>query len=243
MRTIILSPHLDDGAYSCGGWIWEQVRQGQEVIVCTLFAGSPVGIAIPPFAGLLQQTWGFQGDATTGRRAEDVAACEFLGCKWHHLEFLDCIYRYLPNQCQPLIHNLNDLSSPIKNDEYPLVEHITNRVRNLYPDDRNFLAPLGAGGHVDHRITRCVAERLGANLSYYLDLPYGSMTVDEFSTLLPAGARTEKYELSTQGMRAWQQAILLYPSQFHSFWGSVEDMETQITDFARSSLGCCFWKA
>jgi LmbE family N-acetylglucosaminyl deacetylase len=96
MRTIILSPHLDDGAYSCGGWIWEQVRKGQEVIVCTLFAGSPTGITIPPFAELLQQTWGFQGDATTGRRQEDAAACAFLGCEWRHLEFLDCIYRIFP---------------------------------------------------------------------------------------------------------------------------------------------------
>lgn len=242
MQTIVLSPHLDDGAYSCGGWIWEQVRKGQEVVVCTLFAGSPAGIAIPPFAELLQQTWGFHGDATAGRRCEDAEACAFLGCQLRHLEFLDCIYRYLPNQRQPLIHSLDDLSSKIETDEYPLLAWIVNRLRNLFPNDRQFLAPLGAGGHVDHLITRSVAERLGGGLSYYLDLPYGSMTSEELSMLLPVGAQAEKYELSAQGLRAWQQAIMLYPSQLHSFWSSAEEMETQIADFSRSPLGCRFWK-
>lgn len=243
MRTIILSPHLDDAAYSCGGWIWEQVRKGKEVIVCTLFAGSPVGITLPPFAEILQQTWGFRGEVTAGRRAEDEAACKFLGCEWRHLEFLDCIYRYLPRQFQPLINNLDDLASPIKTDEYPLVERIISRLRNLFPDDRQFLTPLGAGGHVDHCITRCAAERLQGDLFYYLDLPYGSLSHQELSELLPAGAHMEKYMLSANGLHAWQQAINLYPSQLHSFWDSKEEMENQIADFAASPLGCCFWKA
>jgi hypothetical protein len=109
-------------------------------------------------------------------------------------------------------------------------------------NDRQFLAPLGAGGHVDHRITRSAAEKLGGDLSITwiclrLDDP------DEITALLPAGAQPQKYDLSAQGLRAWRQAIVLYPSQLHSFWISAEEMETQITAFSRSPLGCCFWKA
>lgn len=243
MRTIILSPHLDDGTYSCGGWIWELMRKGEEVVVCTLFAGSPVGIAIPPFAELLQQTWGFTGDAVTGRRAEDEAACRFLGCQWHHLEYLDCMYRYIPSLCQPLIYKLDDLYSSISTEEYLLVERIASRLRNLFPEDRKFLVPLAAGGHVDHRITRCAAERLGGDISYYLDLPYGLLNFAEISMLLPEGGQSEKYFLSAGGLKAWQEAIQLYPSQLSSFWNSVDEMKNFIEIHAASPLGCCFWRA
>lgn len=242
MRTIILSPHLDDGAYSCGGWIWEARRKGEEVINCTIFAASPDTSKIPPFAELLQILWNLPGDAVAGRRAEDISACHFMGCAWCHLEFMDCIYRFLPENGQPLINELDELSSPIHEMEHALVNQITTRLKELFPNDKHFFAPLGVGGHVDHRITRAVAERLGEEITYYLDYPYAAKDVAYLNQHLPAGAMTKKYLLSEEGLTAWQRAISLYPSQIDSFWSSNEEMQDQLKSYASSPLGSCFWK-
>jgi hypothetical protein len=155
---------------------------------------------------------------------------------------MDCIYRFLPENGQPLINELEELSSPIHEMEQVLVDQITNRVKELFPDGKHFFAPLGVGGHVDHRITRAVAERLGEEITYYLDYPYAAKDVANFDQILPTGAIVEKYLLSEEALAAWQQAISLYPSQIDSFWSSTEEMQDQLMAYAGSSLGSCFWK-
>ncbi len=242
MRTIILSPHLDDGAYSCGGWIWEQAQKGEEIIVCTIFAASPRQKRIPLFARLLQMTWHLRGDHVAARRLEDMNACQFMGCDWRHLEFQDCIYRYLPGSNEPLIHKFADLSLPIHEEEYVLVDQVEARLKELFPEYSRFLAPLGVGGHPDHRITHAAAERLDGELYLYLDFPYGPKEMAKYRDYLPADAQETRYSLSEEGLRAWQTSIALYPSQLHSFWKSPSEMENQVREFAVSPLGCRLWK-
>jgi LmbE family N-acetylglucosaminyl deacetylase len=187
-------------------------------------------------------TWHLKGDHVASRRLEDVNACRFMGCGWHHLEFQDCIYRYLPGSREPLIHKFAELSSPIHEQEYPMIDSITARLKELFPENARFLAPLGIGGHVDHRITRAVAERLGGELYLYLDFPYSRKEMEKYQELLPAGARSVKYTLSEEGIKAWQKSIGLYPSQLRSFWKSTEEMEKRVREFAESPLGSCYWK-
>lgn len=242
MRTIILAPHLDDGAYSCGGWIWEQAQSGEEIVVCTVFAASPAGGKIPLFARFLQTTWHLKGDPVAARRLEDVQACQFLGCDWRHLEFQDCIYRYLPGRNEPLIHKFADLSSPIHEEEYLLVDQVADRLRRLFPGDCRFFAPLGVGGHPDHRITRAAAEKLDGERYLYVDFPYGPREMAKYRDLLPAGAEETRYSLSAKGIKAWQNSIALYPSQLRSFWKSTVEMEKQVKEFAESPMGCRLWK-
>lgn len=38
---IILSPHLDDGVWSCGGLMWHAVRSGCRVDMVTVYTGNP----------------------------------------------------------------------------------------------------------------------------------------------------------------------------------------------------------
>lgn len=242
MRTIILSPHLDDGAYSCGGWIWEQAQKGEEIIVCTVFAASPTSGKIPLFARFLQTTWHLKGDHVAARRLEDVQACQYMGCDWNHLEFQDCIYRYLPGTNEPLIHKLADISSQIHEKEYLLVDQVADRLKRSFPEDSRFFAPLGVGGHPDHRITRAAAEKLNGELYLYVDFPYGPKEMAKYRDLLPAGAQETGYSLSSAGIKAWQSSIALYPSQLPSFWKSNAEMEKQVKEFAESNLGCRLWK-
>lgn len=242
MRSIILAPHLDDGAYSCGGWIWEQTQKGEEVVICTIFAASPSKRKIPPFAWFLEKTWHLSGDVYAGRRIEDKAACNLLRCKFIHLDFPDCIYRYLPGGKKPLVRSYNGLFVPIHPLEQPLVDQVTQKVRELIPESAHILAPLGVGGHIDHRITRIVAERLEKEIDYYLEMPYNTKNPQDIKQCIPLGAHAIKYSLSEDGLRAWQNSISAYPSQLRSFWRSTKEMEDQIKAFSESSLGCTFWR-
>ena len=52
------------------------------------------------------------------------------------------------------------------------VEELAASLRQAIPQDAAMYVPLALGGHVDHRLTRLAAERLGRPLWYYRDLPY-----------------------------------------------------------------------
>lgn len=104
------------------------------------------------------------------------------------------------------------------------------------------MAPLGMGGHVDHHITRIVAERLQRNLSYYLEIPYAAEDQADLSSLLPFGIKAEKYMLTEEGLQVWQQSIAMFGSQVGSFWNSIGEMEESVKSFANSPLGCCLWR-
>jgi LmbE family N-acetylglucosaminyl deacetylase len=77
-RVAVLSPHLDDGAYSLGAAISESTRGGAHVSLVTIFAGDPdSGRAASPW----DQRLGFRsaGEAACARRKEDARACALLG--------------------------------------------------------------------------------------------------------------------------------------------------------------------
>ena len=90
-RVLVLSPHLDDAAFSCGELITELRRP----VVATLFAG------VPP-AELAPTSWdtlsGFSGgvEAMQERRAEDERALRMLGALPEQFDFLDHQYGASP---------------------------------------------------------------------------------------------------------------------------------------------------
>jgi len=50
-RHIYLQPHYDDAIFSCGGAVALQVGSGQQVLLVTIFGGTPpAGQALSPFA-------------------------------------------------------------------------------------------------------------------------------------------------------------------------------------------------
>lgn len=80
-RLTVVSPHLDDAAFSCGSLI-AAVRLVVPVTVVSVFAGLPDGNA----------------GAVEERRREDIAACEILGCEYLHLDVLDGAYDARPHE-------------------------------------------------------------------------------------------------------------------------------------------------
>jgi LmbE family N-acetylglucosaminyl deacetylase len=92
INLIVLSPHLDDGVFSCG----EAIASAGRAVVITVFAGMPS-------AGSQLTAWdaacGFQsGDAVmAARRREDENALDRLGAIPLWLDFLDAQYGPRPS--------------------------------------------------------------------------------------------------------------------------------------------------
>ena len=87
-RVVVISPHLDDAAFSLGATIRRLSRAGTPVDVVTVLAGDPASAAT---AGPWDLRAGFTtaGEAARARREEDRRACAVLGARPIRLPYAD----------------------------------------------------------------------------------------------------------------------------------------------------------
>lgn len=90
-RTVVLSPHLDDGILSLGGAISRASRCGARIRVVTVFAGD-VASTCPASGWDLLAGFASEGEAVRARREEDAAACALVGAEPVWLSFSDTAY-------------------------------------------------------------------------------------------------------------------------------------------------------
>ena len=91
---LFISPHLDDVALSCGGYVRHLTSAGELVSVLTVFtADPPAGTTLSWFARRNQSAWRLSDAPFAARRGEDAAAMQLLGAQYRHLDCLDAIYR------------------------------------------------------------------------------------------------------------------------------------------------------
>lgn len=229
--ALYLSPHLDDVALSCGGQIFDRVAAGQSVLIVTLMAGDPPAGPVSPFAQQLHARWELAADAVSRRRAEDVAACGRLGAAFRHLAVPDCIYRRHPDSGVPLYDTEAALWGEIHPAEGWLMHSLGQQLMAL-PSADWVGVPLTVGQHVDHRLTRVVAEQcFAATLAYYEDYPYvgreGALT--EVITEPEGGEwRGTAVPVSEAGIVARIEAIAHFASQVGTFFQDRADLETKI---------------
>ncbi len=162
MTTIVLSPHLDDAVFSCGGMMAQWRRQGEKFLVLSVFTASPPAGALFPFAEMLHDRWGLGKDPVSGRRQEDIQACESLGCGWQHLEFPDCIYRSDPITGHPIVKSVVDLFAEVQESEMSLVQQVSRRLAEFILHGFESTLPPGCGrtcGSPYHPRCRGVAEQ------------------------------------------------------------------------------------
>jgi LmbE family N-acetylglucosaminyl deacetylase len=237
---IYLSPHYDDAALSAGGLIWEQARAGQRVEVWTICGGEPdAGTPLSPFASELHQRWEAGPRPVSTRRREDRAACRVLGAKPRNMQVPDSIYRYTAAG-EPVIRQEADLwAAPLDED---LVAALAARLRQKLPVRARVVCPLGLGGHIDHRLTRAAAERLGRQLYYYPDYPYVIGEAREGDNSPQHDWERVNWVNTPQGLRAWQAAIAAHRSQISSFWAGEDEMRAAIAAYWSRGGGASLWK-
>jgi LmbE family N-acetylglucosaminyl deacetylase len=234
MAWIYLSPHFDDVALSVGGLLWEQAQAGAQVSVWTICGGNPPPGDFSYFAQSLHARWDTGAEAIRSRRGEDIKACQRLGASYIHFDIPDCIYRRSPKTGEHLYASEEALWFPVHPDEDDLIIELTKQMQALLPTGANVVCPLTLGDHVDHRLTRAAAERLGIPLWFYADYPY-LLEADHWKAL--EKLKSTVTPLSPEGLRAWQEAVAAHESQISTFWQNMNEMRAAIQSYSHKIGG------
>lgn len=162
-RVIVLSPHLDDAALSCGGFLTSLVASSQGLVI-TLSSADPV-----------RPRKGFASSAQ--RRLEDQRAMESIGCNFIHLGFSDAVYRRNPSTGDLIYLKPRGKWEHARYEDAGHIEEVWFVLRRLCLELGRVLvlAPMGVGFHVDHAICAQVSLRLArgrVQLLFYEDFPY-----------------------------------------------------------------------
>jgi LmbE family N-acetylglucosaminyl deacetylase len=211
-RVVCISPHPDDAALSCGGFLARQVAAGRPARVLTVFAGDPPPPGeLTPFAQALHHEWGDLYNPMVHRRAEEVRAMVALGCVGETWGYLDAIYRH------PDYDSAEHLfGRPAE--EAALEEEL--RVRCAALPAGLFLFPLAIGHHVDHQLLFRVGWKLwgmGLPVRFYEDVPYVAWESSPALRLAELGLPLwPRITDITAYWPAKMEAISCYPSQFSS---------------------------
>jgi LmbE family N-acetylglucosaminyl deacetylase len=241
MNWVYLSPHFDDAVLSCGGLIWEQTQAGDRVNIWTICAGIPKSESLSDFAQSLHSRWETGDQAVKSRRREDRTACARLSAIPRRFSVPDCIYR----RSEPIgfLYTSDEaLFGPLHPAEQGLVGKLSaDLAKALAPGDE-LVSPLALGGHVDHRLTRAAAESIGRELWYYADYPYVCQYLDQIEDLRGAGWKGTLFNISPEGLAAWQGAIAAHRSQISTFWADLETMYAEIHAYHDLMGGVFLWK-
>lgn len=156
-RAVIISPHLDDAVFSCGGAIAKLAQEGP-VLVLNLFT---------------RYLSDFKSRAVVfgnERYEEEIAAASFLGFESRNLGELDAAfrrkeYRKLGNIFRPPVAADIEWLPSLRQKVFATLAEIN--YQHIY-------VPLGIGWHVDHVITHLLFENWAdfRKIIFYEESPY-----------------------------------------------------------------------
>ncbi|MFI1226354.1 MULTISPECIES: PIG-L deacetylase family protein [unclassified Streptomyces] len=191
VRVLAVSPHLDDAVVSYGARLHQLAGNGAQVVVLTLFAGTPS----PPYSAAAQRyhdVWGVTGNPVPQRIREDVDALRALGLTPRHADFLDALYRRLPDGRWLVADPSRSVSRQALEVEEPdLMASLEARIGDVAADYRPdaVFTCAAIGRHVDHWRARDATvgalAATGVELRLWEDLPYGGRASE--MPPLPAG--------------------------------------------------------
>lgn len=217
---LYLSPHLDDAVLSCAGQISMRAGKGRKVLVYTALAAEHLPSPLQANGARFLKLCGLGPDAGRVRRSEDVRACARIGAAFRHGDLPEAIYRCdaAGRELYPTHESLFGAVCP----EDERIADVLAREFSALPPAGKVMAPLGAGGHVDHLLVRRAAEQVfGAGLLYYEDYPYAARWGRVRRLTQPRRAwSTEAIRLDAESRRAREAAILEYASQWPMLFGS-----------------------
>ena len=225
-HSIILSPHPDDAALSCGG----RILTGQGVLVLNLFDKTawwrfPIGDRDLP-------------KVQACRAKEEHLVARLSGAEIRGLGFPEALLRG---------HKLDDvfITEPRQTDR-DVAAQVSRALAELASKHplAHWFVPLAIGNHLDHRLTRDAArDALTAagvkptHLHFYEDLPYAAKLDRgaDLSAQVP-GLRLKENPLDIDDVIAWKLEMLrAYWSQFT--WGSLVELRR----YAKQADGEVVW--
>jgi LmbE family N-acetylglucosaminyl deacetylase len=242
MHWIYLSPHLDDVALSCGGLVWEQVQAGITVSIWTVCAGEPPIGDLSPFAQGLHTRWQTDQNATAQRRIEDLNSCHRLGAGKHYFDIPDCIYRRHSQTGEFMYMSETSLNGPLQPGDTLTIMALREEIKSFLLTDMVVVSPLGLGNHVDHQLTRLVADGLECATWYYADYPYVLRCKEKLENMEQKGWISQVFPISQEGLAAWQDSIAAHTSQISTFWMDEREMQLKVSDYLDENMGIRLWR-
>ena len=242
-RWIFLSPHFDDVVLSVGGLVWELAHKGNQVEIWTICAGDPpFDKPLTDYAQMLHIFWELGDDVPYARSREDAACCQVLGASYRRYTAPDNIYRYLPGTGETVVKVPDDNLGPLEPVESYLIPPVADFLRKNLVEGWELVIPLTVGHHRDHVLTRKAAERLGIPLWHYVDYPYVIQNETNLADWIPVNAEKFSMQVSSDGLKAWQDGFACHHSQIIFFWPDEAEMRVGIEDYFKSGGGFTLWK-
>ena len=230
---VVLSPHLDDAVFSA----WHVLARGANVLVATVFAGVPGR----GFVTSLDRAHGAVESAAwmERRRLEDREALGITGCRVVHLSLMDVQYRSrdIPKLYGVVERNpanfLSVLAAEPRLRTSPRA--VLTEVGPWLGRTTTVYAPVGIGGHPDHRdvgraalalVDRVQEVRFYADSPYYLargmpavvtGSPKGAadrVVNDGVAALRDGVLRAHHVELTDDEWRDKQRGMVAYATEF-----------------------------
>ncbi len=249
---VIISPHFDDGIFSCGGTAHQLSAAGDAVTVMTIMGGLFDGeLPDTPILADLHRRWQAGDNPLRRRQLEDELASNSIGVEFMHVPIPDCVYRVAGDLA--LYPSEESLFSEVHPADYAprLLQGI--QIPELETAVTVYL-PIGVGHHVDHQIARdwgmTQLRDIPAKsaLRFYAEFPYSNADRSTEIALADFGMPLEPADtpLHEADMRAKIKAIACYRSQISTFWDSLDAMEADVRRaFTDPSTGLFverFWK-
>lgn len=170
MKLFYISPHFDDVIASCGGKIYQDYLNEDDVTIITIFSKAKTPYS--NYAKSLHKYWNLK-DPINDRTIENNTACQILNAKTINLNYLDAIYR--TNNNIYLYQEDGDIFKDINKYDYNLKELIEGDILKVIEEDCILYFPLGIGNHIDHTISHQVGLSLknkGYRVIFYKDFSY-----------------------------------------------------------------------
>jgi LmbE family N-acetylglucosaminyl deacetylase len=211
--AVVLSPHSDDAAFSLAGTLHLIAESGGTITIVNYFSMS----AFTPFAPHLDST-----ESTDLRKREDRQFAKLLGarCSMIWLDVADAPLRgYNPRMvCRTGELSVSD--GKLVTDMYQMTVPVLNPGCAVF-------APLGIGGHIDHRIVVEVAKQVAMrgteSLYFYEEIPYAALRSDEENAGTALRVASELHQIADPFVISFPglldlklNSVFCYPSQVGS---------------------------
>ncbi len=224
--ALVLSPHLDDAAFSCGGTMAQLADAGWRSVMATAFTATVLPVTGFALACQLDKGLGAEVDYMALRREEDRAAAVILGVA-------DLRWLGLPEAPHRGYASAKALFGAIREDDaiwHPLADGIRALVEELQPD--LVLAPQGLGNHVDHRqMIRAVQQAAPQHLAFYRDTPYALRDTDAVPDHMQPGLHECAPGIAA-GLERKIAASCAYCSQIGFQFGGPDRLAAALREFA-----------
>lgn len=224
--ALVISPHLDDAAFSCGGTMAQLSDAGWRVVMATAFTRSICPAEGFALACQLDKGLPPDIDYLALRRQEDHVAAGLLGAEPRHLDLPEAPHRGYASAPA--------LFGPVRDDDdvwQPLATILTALIAELRP--ALLLGPQGLGNHVDHhQVIRALLDATnGHPIAFYRDTPYAIRNPEALRNVTLPPFHETTVEICN-GLDRKLAASCAYRSQIGFQFGGADETTVALRKFA-----------